>query len=105
MVSDTLRQKFIYNTPFDDNEFPLVVLDEDISSNSADTYKINASKLYFIEEMDFENLIKSISNSKVLILNDYKFKSLNSILNKGSLCHILAFAYLFKKNGFKCNVI
>lgn len=107
MVSSTLRQKFIYNTPFNDDDFPLVKLDRDIDIGSIHTFKINASKLYDLEENDFNELLKDIEIkcNSVLIINDYDFKSQNKNLINGSNAHILAFAYLFKKNGYKSNVI
>lgn len=107
MVSSTLRQKFIYNTPFNDDDFPLVKLDGDIDNNSIHTFKINASKLYELEENDFGALLKDLKLkfNSILIINNYKFKSQNKNLINGSKAHILAFAYLFKKNGYKCGVI
>ena len=107
MVADTLRQKFIYATPFDKDEFPLVNLDKNLDLKTKNTFKINASELYFMEKDEFEslvNIIKSHSNS-VLIVNDYNFKSSNIVLNKGCLCHMMSFAYLFKTNNLKCNII
>ncbi len=107
MVADTLRQKFIYATPFDENEFPLVELDSDLNSSTKDIVKINASSLYFLEKDGFESLVNEIKSKhdSVLIVNDYHFKSSNIILNKGCLCHIMAFAYLFKQKELKCNII
>ena len=107
MVADTLRQKYIYATPYDKDEFPLVELDKDLNSTTENVFKINASKLYFIEKNEFETLVNIIKPNKdsVLIINDYSFKSSNKILNKGCLCHMMSFAYLFKQNNLKCNII
>lgn len=107
MISSTLRQKYIYNTPFSDDDFPLVKLDIDIDANSNDVFKINASDLYNLEENDFEKILTSLDLNiiSVLIINDYRFKSQNKKLINGSKAHILAFAYLFKKNGYNCNIV
>lgn len=107
MVADTLRQKFIYATPYDDNEFPLVELDANLNASTNNSYKINASTLYFLEKEDFESLVNEIKfkHDSVLIINDYRFKSFNAILNRGCLCHMMAFAYLFKQKELKCNII
>ena len=107
MVTDTLRQKYIYATPYDESEFPLIELDKDLNSLTNNVFKINASILYFLEKEDFESLINEIKSKhdSVLIVNDYRFKSFNTILNKGCLCHMMAFAYLFKQNNLKCNIV
>ena len=107
MVADTLRQKFIYATPYDKEEFPLVSLDGELNMLSKNTYKIKASSLYFLEKYEFETLIEEIksNNCSVLIVNDYNFKSSSIILNKGALCHMMSFAYLFKQNNLKCNIV
>lgn len=106
MITDTLRQKFIYATPFDKKEFPLVQLDKNLESKTTVIYKINALSLYFLEKEDFEKLIKSIVGkyNAVLIINDQKFKSQNCILKNGFLCYMMAFAFLFKQNNLKCNI-
>lgn len=107
MVADTLKQKYIYATPYDKNEFPLVKLDSEINSLAKNVFKINASTLYFLEQNDFQSLVSEIKSKhdSVLIVNDYLFKSSNMILNNGCLCHMMAFAYLFKQNDLKCNII
>lgn len=107
MVADTLRQKFIYATPYDKDEFPLVDLDRNINLKMEDVFRINASELYFIEKEEFESLVSTLKshNNSVLIINDYNFKSSNVILHKGCLCHMLSFAYLFKTNNIRCNII
>ncbi len=107
MVADTLRQKFIYATPYDRNEFPLVELDKELNSSTKNTYKINASALYFLEKADFESLVDKIKreHDSILIIDDYHFKSTNVILNKGCLCHMMTFAYLFKQKQLKCNIV
>ena len=73
MTSDTIRQKYIYNTPYDDNEFPLVL--EDSFDIEKDKYtSINASYLYCLEEQDFKRVVQNIKTSnidKVIIRNDY----------------------------------
>lgn len=106
MVYDTLRQKYIYNTPFDKKEFPKVDLDHDLSSFK-NAYFINASSLYFIEAEAFNGLIGSLKGKidAIVIKNDLKFKNENKALEEGSKCYILAFAFLFKKNGFFCKII
>lgn len=107
MTSDTIRQKFIYNTPYDDNEFPLV-LEDKIDIENDEYSSINASYLYCLEEDDFNKIVNNVISrniDKVVIRNDYHFKSSNKILINASLCHIMSFVYLFKKNGLKCKVI
>ena len=107
MTSDTVRQKYIYNTPYDDNEFPLV-LEDNINVEKDIFYTINASFLYSLEEEDFKNVIQSIKSNnmnKVIIRNNLGFKSSNKILINASLCYIMSFVYLFKKSGLSCRVI
>ena len=41
MVADTLRQKFIYNTPYDKDEFPLVSLDKELSIHTNNVSRNN----------------------------------------------------------------
>lgn len=107
MTSDTIRQKYIYNTPYNDDEFPLV-LEDNIDINKSEYFSIDASFLYFLEEQDFIGIVNALKSSRitnVVIINDYHFKNTNKILNNASLCHIMSFVYLFKKNGLKCMVI
>ena len=107
MTSDSIRQKFIYNTPYDDNEFPLVI-EDNIDIQKEKYLLVNASFLYRLEENDFDQLVasnKSSNISNIVIRNDYYFKSSNKILINASLCHIMTFVYLFKKNGLRCKVI
>lgn len=107
MVADTLRQRYIYATPYNKDEFPLVNLDKELNILDNKAFKINGTQLYSLEENEFKtllNVIKSKFNS-VFIINDYNFKSSNTILNRGCLCHMMAFAYLFKQNNLKCNII
>lgn len=105
MTSDTLRQKYIYNVPFDDNEQPLVKLDLGLKGN-ASAYTINATDLYFMEENSFITLCKNIDSrySGIVINNDHDSRSKNRILENSNKCYLLSFAYLFKKAGFKCNI-
>lgn len=104
MVYDTIRQKFIYNTPFDDKEFPKVTLDE--TATFKNPYSINATYLYSLEIDDFENVVDTIraNNDSVIIVNDYRLKSRNEALSDGIRCHMLAFAYLFKERGILCGI-
>lgn len=107
MVADTLRQKYIYATPYDEDEFPLVELDRNITILSKNVFKINGTQLYSLDEDEFKSMLVTIKSKydSVLIINDYSFKSSNAILNRGCLCHMMAFAYLFKQNNLKCNII
>lgn len=102
MISSTLRQKFIYNTPFDDDEYPLVKLD--LIEDCKNPYEIKASSLYFIDEKRFNQIVNSLQKDcdSVVIIDDYEIKSQNGILQYGIKAYILAFSYLFKKQGFKC---
>ena len=104
MTSDTVRQKFIYNTPYDDNEYPLVVEDE-FDLNINDYEIIYATQLYQLEENDFDDYIIELKNKnihKVLIKNDCVFENDNPILKNASYCYIKAFVYLFKKQKLMC---
>ena len=49
MTSDTIMQKYIYNTSYDDNDFPLV-LEDNIDIEKDKCTSINASYLYCLEE-------------------------------------------------------
>ncbi len=107
MTSDTIRQKFIYNTPYDDNEFPLVI-EDDVDVDNIEFFSIKASYLYCLEEYDFIGIVQNIKSNNldtVIIKNDYSHKSSNKILIDATLCHIMAFVYLFKKNGLNCKII
>ena len=106
MTSDTIRQKYIYNTPYDDNEFPLV-LEDDADVENIQFFSIKASYLYYLDEHNFISIVQNIKSNNldtVIIKNDYCYKSSNKILIDASLCHIMAFVYLFKKNGLKCKI-
>ena len=107
VTSDTIMQKYIYNTSYDDNDFPLV-LEDNIDIEKDKCTSINASYLYCLEEQDFIRIVQNIEINnidKIIIKNDYCFKNSNKILINASLSHILSFAYLFKKKRFKCKVI
>ncbi len=102
MISSALRQKFIYNTPFDDNEFPLVKLD--LIESCKKLYKMKAISLYFIDEKRLNRIANSLQKDfdSIVIINDYKIKSQNKILHECIQAYILAFAYIFKKQGLRC---
>lgn len=105
MVYDTLRQKFIYDTPFDKDEFPKLCL---INENSSfkKPYIINASSLYFLEKDDFTSLIKVVrkEHDSLIINNDYSFINSNKALEEGAKCYVMAFAFLFQKEGLLCKI-
>ena len=105
MTSDTLRQKFVYNVPFDDDEYPLVKLDTELVYE-ANLFTINASDLWFIEQGKFNKLCKMVRDhyAGIIIKYDHEYKSHNQILNRGNKCYLMSFVYLFKKNGIKCTI-
>lgn len=106
MIGDTLRQKFIYATPFADDGFPLVVLDDETRFDPTKTEYVSGQSLYFWEESEFRAYVESTKKkaSAIVILDDYRFKSGNKLLEDGAKCHLMSFAYLFKKAGFLCAI-
>ena len=105
MTSDTLRQKYVYNVPFDDDEYPLVKFDKELV-NKANLFTIKASDLWFIEQEDFNKLCKVVKGhyDGIVIKYDYEHKSHNQTLYKGNKCYLLSFVYHFKKSGIKCTI-
>ena len=105
MTSDTLRQKFIYDVPFDDDGFPLLKLDH--IENKLKMHTVLASDLWFIETNTFNALCTMVKKSYagVSIKIDHTFRSSNPILLRGYKCYLMSFAYLFKKEGLKCQIM
>ena len=58
MINDTLRQNFIYSTPFMDEGFPLVILDED-EDDGPSTETISGKSLFFWERGDMERFVST----------------------------------------------
>ncbi len=104
MIGDTLRQKYVYATPFADDGFPLVVLDDENKFDSTRTEIVSGQSLYYWEEKEFLSFVESRKKSidAIIVLDDYQFKSDNKILQAGAKCHLMSFAYHFKKAGFLC---
>lgn len=101
MISDTLRQKFIYSTPYSDDGLPLVVLDE-IRDDESSGETISGKSLYFWERDDFERFVSTHAGKtkKVIIINDYDLKSSSKRLEDVPKCYLMSFACLFKKPDF-----
>lgn len=107
MISDTLWQKYIYNTPFDDDEMPLLNSRKSIINGIYKTINISGKSLYSYNKKDFLKLCNDFHNNdylNVIIDNDYEFESNNSILINSAKAHMLSFCYLFQENGFNCIV-
>ncbi len=106
MIGDTLRQKYLYATPFKDDGFPLVVLDDEKEFCPERTEYISGQSLYFWKEDELHSFIKSRKHStdSIVIINDYNFDSRNKCLEDGARCHMMSFAYLLKKAGFSCAI-
>jgi len=103
MLDSTLRQKFLYNTPFTNDEMPYVLLDE-VSSGAK---QINLSHLCVLEESAFIKLAieaRSTNTNEIVLVNDLTLFSNNLIIVRALKCYLLSFAYHFKKLGFKVNV-
>lgn len=107
MTSDTLWQKFIYNTPFDDEEMPLLNSKMSIVDPCRKTITISGSSLYDFEQDNFICLCEGLANDgygNVLIENDLHLRSGNFLVEKGAKAYLLAFCYLFQKRGFHCKI-
>lgn len=107
MTADTLWQKYIYNTPFDDDGLPLLNsrLSEILKDN--EPYIISGKALFTLSEADFDSLcfrLSSFGFNSIFIENDYELKSNNIILKKGVEAHLKAFCRLFQDKGFHCRV-
>lgn len=103
MLDSTLRQKFIYNTPFTDDEMPYVILD-DITEEAK---VITLSNLFKLEIIEFAKLLEKLKNEKLdtlLLTNDLTIISNNQILQQAIKCYLLSFAYHIQKQGFKVNI-
>lgn len=101
MTSDTLWQKYIYNTPFDDEGLPL--LNSRKSTPEPPIAYLLGSFCYQLTEKEFNILCKNLHRQgvhSVVLINDYCFKSDNPIIRKGSLAHMRAFCFLFQQQGF-----
>ena len=105
MISDTLRQRFLYSVPFADDGFPLVVLD-DRPKNQTQSEIISGTDLYFWEKETFERFVDSRRGrvEEIVIGDDLELKSGNKRLSDGLRCYLMAFAYRFKKSGFRCSI-
>ncbi len=103
MLDSTLRQKFIYNTPFTDDEMPYVILD-DITE---DAKVITLSNLFKLEIIEFTKLVEELKNAKLdtlLLANDLAIISNNQIIQRAIKCYLLSFAYHIQIYGFKVNI-
>lgn len=101
MTSNTLWQKYIYNTPFDDEGFPL--LNSRKSALEPPVAYLLGSSCYQLTEKEFGVLCGNLHRQgvhSVVLINDYHFQSDNPIVQKGSLAHMMAFCFLFQQQGF-----
>lgn len=104
MLDSTLKQKFIYNTPFTDDEMPYVILDK-LPDNPK---MISISQLCSLEYYDFNNLISDLKNRKafeILLCNDAELHSNNDMIKRAVKCYLMSFAYHFKKQGFRVDIL
>ncbi len=106
MISDTLRQKYLYATPFADDGFPLVRLDDESRMDCDSIETISGSSLYHWEQETFDAFVTSRKGkiAAVLIEDDLCLQSNNPILKNGVKCFLMSFAYHFKKAGFQCAI-
>ena len=101
MTSDTLWQKYIYNTPFDDEGFPL--LNSPKSVIDPPLAYLLGSFCYQLTEKEFGVLCGNLHRQgvhSVVLINDYRFESDNPNIRKGSLAHMKALCFLFQQQGF-----
>ena len=107
MLTDSLRQKFIYDVKPDENEMPDVKEDSDIDASSIKTYHTKLTSLCDLNDHDFEHLVAQIQYKydSVLIQNDISFQNRNVILDNALKCYLYSFVFIFKKIGFKCATI
>lgn len=100
MISNTLWQKYIYNTPFDDEGLPL--LNSRKSTPEPPISYLLGSSCYQVTEEEFVILCKNLQRQgvhSVVLINDYHFQSDNPIVRKGNLAHMMAFCFLFQQQG------
>ncbi len=103
MLDSTLRQKFIYNTPFTDDEMPYVILD----NIAKDAIVIKLSYLYVLEKSEFLELsmkLKDAKSNDLLLTNDLAITANNQIILCAIKCYLLSFAYHFQKQGFNVSI-
>ena len=62
MTSDTLRQKFIYNTPFNDDGFPLLNSRLSVISEGMRIFSVSGKHLFELEKGDFDKLCDGLKN-------------------------------------------
>lgn len=105
MTSDTLWQKYIYNTPFDDEEMPLLNSRLSKLDFNDKNFIISGRSLYDLDKASFIELcssLKSDSYINITIIDDYCFASDNMYVKNGAIAHQKSFCYLFQKQGFHC---
>lgn len=107
MTSDTLWQKYVYDTPFDDDEMPLLNSRKSTIDGTRKTFEISGKSLYGLDSRSFEKICKTLMDGNfgnVVIIDDYQFRSNNSTVVKGSKAHMMSFCHLFQKKGFNAIV-
>lgn len=108
MTSDTLWQRYIYDTPFDDDEMPLLNSRMSVTDSSTEkSFRISGRSLYSLSLMDFERLCTSLKRGgyhSVVIVDDYAWLTENGRVRKGADAHMKAFCHHFQRKGFCCNI-
>lgn len=105
MTSDTLWQKYIYNTPFDNEEMPLLNSRMSKLDFNDKSFIISGRSLYDLDKTSFIELCSSLKSNgyiNIIITDDYRFTSDNLYVRNGAIAHQKAFCYLFQKRGFHC---
>lgn len=105
MTSDTIKQKFLYNIPLLDNDYPMVLIDKVYTKTDCNREKLYFSNICNLTKEKFDsliNVIKANGSDSIIIENDFAHFD-NLIIKNAVKYYLLAFAYWFKKNNI--NVI
>lgn len=108
MTSDTLRQKFIYNTPFNDDGFPLLNSRLSVISEGMHIFSVSGKHLFELEKGDFDKLCDGLKNNgidAIVIINDYHLQCQNPLLLRGIKAHLMSFCHLFQQKGFHSAIV
>jgi len=108
MTSDTLRQKFIYNTPFNDDGFPLLNSRLSVISEGMRIFCASGKHLLELEQGDFDKFCddsKDDNIDAIVIIDDYHLQCQNPLLLRGIKAHLMSFCYLFQQKGFYSAIV
>lgn len=118
MKHNRLRQKYVYDCEFDQEEFPLIRRDDPIPMEYVVDYRnevsvfdelnkaryIFASTLHDLEEKDFLSILAKLKKMDIqylIILNDIFLSSENKILKEGYRCYLYSFLQKIQGYGLK----